>query len=106
MGNNVDFSLYKLSVDAYSSLYEKYIKRYEDSLTRTMDQEQLICYFEDKQRRIYRSRVTKDKKERFEKYIHQIAINQIKNLDKITEISGEIYSFKRDNIVGALYLDF
>lgn len=106
LGNNVDFSLYKLSVDAYSSLYEKYIKRYEDSLTRTMDQEQLICYFEDKQRRIYRSRVTKDKKERFEKYIHQIAINQIKNLDKITEISGEIYSFKRDNIVGALYLDF
>ncbi len=106
LGTDVDFSLHKLNSKSYSKLYKKYQKRYMDTLKIEMDEHQLVEYFEDKLRKIYRSKVTKDKKEKFQEYIHEMAIKQIDNLAKIAEISGEIYSFKRDNAVGGLYLDF
>lgn len=106
LGSDVDFLHYKLEPQGYIEMYKKYKKRYEDTLVRTLDENELITYFENKLKKIYDDRPFLSNKERYQKYINEIAVGQVENLRKIAEISGRIFSFKRDNIVGALYVDF
>lgn len=106
LGSEVDFSLYKLKAEQYAKLYEKYKDRYNATLVKELDERELIEYFEDKLQKIYRNKVSKEKKIKYQEYIHSIAQRQVYNLKKISPITGEIFSFKRDNIVGALYINY
>lgn len=106
LGNEVDFSRYKLTSEQYEGLYKKYKKRYETTLCSSIKEEELIKYFEKQLNKSFKIKRGKDNKVKFDKYIHDLATKNIINLAKISEISGEIYSFKRDNQVGSLYLDF
>lgn len=106
LGNEVDFSRYKLTADKYEELYKKYKKRYETTLCSSINEEDIIKYFIKQLNKNFKIRKGKDNKVKYDKYIQELAIKNINNLSKISEISGEIYSFKRDNQVGSLYLDF
>lgn len=106
LGNEVDFNKYKLSAKSYIDLYNKYKFRYEDTLTRTLSEEDIIKLFLSKLRKLYRKKVDKSKKQKYDEYLMSLAIAQVNNLKKICEISGKIYSFKRDNLIGSIYIDF
>lgn len=106
LGSEVDFTRYKLTPQGYVELYKRYEDRFENTLYKNMQEEELIAYFQERFKNIYRKKLSAGKKEKYLKYINDLAVEQIKNLAKISEISGKIFSFKRDNIVGSIYVDF
>ncbi len=106
LGTEVDFHKYKLTPIEYIKLYDKYKSRYDNALIRKLSEQELIDLFIAKIKKIYKPNKELSKSKKYEDYILSLAEEQINNLKQICEISGKIYSFKRDNLIGALYIDF
>lgn len=106
LGAEVDFTRYKLTTQGYVDLYKKYKDRFEKTLYKYMSEEELIAYFQERFKNIYRNKFSAGKKEKYLEFINGLAVDQIKNLAKISDILGKIFSFKRDNLVGSIYVDF
>lgn len=97
------FSKYKLSFQEYLDLFEKYKQRYEVSLKRIVDYDELA----DKIKELRKKPFAKVKNQNsLDSYLSDKIKKDLEKLMDILPIEGKAYSFKQDSSIGKKYIEF
>lgn len=94
------FKRLKKSHQYYANLLQKNSKRINNVLTESLSKDELLEYFYRTMSNFYTTSDSPGKKEIFESFIRQKAVETFDELSKISPIDGSIYSFKQGAAIG------
>lgn len=94
---------YIKSNDVYVALFRKYQKRYEQTLKVEVSLDDIVYKIKEIRKKNY---LGINDKAALDKYIEKITRDEIKLLSSIAPISGELYSFRLDRLIGNMFVEF
>ncbi len=98
-----NFPKYRKEMEDYIFYYEKYREWYTKSLNIRVTYEELISKIKEIRKKAY---ADIEDEEGLDNYLIEKVKGDLEKLKVILPISGNVYSFKQDNAVGKMYIDF